>query len=67
MEKSIKTAISDFEAKHLVTLNDLQVGLDKQSEISDALAEKIQLLGVETTKNINAIHKARVEIESASD
>ena len=53
MEKSIKTAISDFEAKHLVTLNDLQVGLDKQSEISDALAEKIQLLGVETTKNIN--------------
>ena len=64
LETSIKAAISEFEEKHLGTLNSLQEKINQQAAISDALATKIQAVGIETTRNINAIHEANVEIES---
>ena len=66
LESSIKAAISEFEEKHLDTLNTLQTKMNQQAAVSDALALKIQALGVETTRNINSIHEARVEIEAIS-
>ena len=66
LESSIKAAISEFEEKHLGTLNNLQEKIDQQVAVSDALALKMQALGVETTRNINSIHEARVEIEAIS-
>ena len=64
LESSIKAAISEFEEKHLGTLNSLQEKINQQAAVSDALATKIQAVGIETTRNINSIHEARVDIEA---
>ena len=66
LQKSIKEAIASFETKYLGTINDLQEGMKKQTEISEGIAQKVQCMGVDVTRNINAIHEARVEIETVN-
>ena len=66
LQKSIKEAIAGFETKYLGTINHLQEGMKKQTEISEGIAQKVQSMGIDVTRNINAIHEARVEIEAVN-